>query len=54
MMELLNEFISGSAAWGVLLDPTDLKTLYATFEIPAGVGVNNARVVWNAAAGGAF
>lgn len=43
-----------ATAWGVLLDPTDLKTLYATFEIPAGVGVNNARVVWNAAAGGAL
>ena len=43
-----------ATAWGVLLDPTDLKTLYATFEIPAGVGVNNARVVWNAASNGAL
>ncbi|MBJ2162724.1 hypothetical protein IHV84_01895 [Acidovorax sp. IB03] len=43
-----------ASAWGVLLDPTDAKTLYATFQIPAGVGVNNARVVWNAAANGAL
>ena len=43
-----------ATAWGVLLDANDPKTLYATFQIPAGVGVNNARVVWNAASNGAL
>lgn len=43
-----------ATAWGVLLDANDSKTLYATFQIPAGVGVNNARVVWNAASNGAL
>lgn len=38
-----------ATAWGVLLDSANKNTLYATFQIPAGVGVNNARVVWNAA-----
>lgn len=38
-----------ATAWGVLLDSAHKNVLYATFQIPAGVGVNNARVVWNAA-----
>lgn len=35
-------------AWGALLDPTNKKRLYATFQIAPGVTVSGAFVTWNA------
>ena len=37
-------------AWGAVLNTATPGKLYATFEIAAGVSINNTRVIWNAAA----